>query len=98
MTETLLNGAGENARQISAVALVSFALATRAQVRPPPVTLVTVVGDEAPPAETNASSNSFDDAVEKVGEAIVAPGAESCETVTSTPRSLETDGARSNRG
>jgi hypothetical protein len=68
VTVALLSAVVANARHISAppgCALVRF---TRAQVNPPPVTLLTVrPPEEAESAETNANNNSFGAAVENAG-------------------------------
>jgi hypothetical protein len=68
VTVTPLNADGANARQISAVPNCTLVRWTSTHVRPPPVTLVTVVlGDVALSVEINARSSSFPDAVEKTG-------------------------------
>ena len=71
VTATLVRVAGAKARQISAVPLCALVRLTRVQVRPAPVTLVTVMVDALPSVATNASSSSFALVVEKAGEARV---------------------------
>jgi hypothetical protein len=69
VTETLLNAAGANARQISEVPRCTFVWTTRTQVRPAPVTLFTTMC--CPPTssvEMNASNSSLADIVENTGE------------------------------
>jgi hypothetical protein len=68
VTLTLLRVAGAKARQISASPGSLFVRLTRAQVRPAPVTLVTVVlGELASSVAMNARSSSLAAEVEKTG-------------------------------
>ena len=63
---------GANARQISAVPFCVFVRLTRTQVRPPPVTFVTVVAAALTlSAATSASSSSFVAVVENEGDTTV---------------------------
>jgi hypothetical protein len=74
VTETFVSAAVVNARQISEVPPLAFVRFTRVQVSPPPVTLVTVMFEDCPSVETNASSNSFGDAVDNGGLVIDEAG------------------------
>src|SRR5262245_16929700 len=74
VTDTLASGAAANARQISAVPRCTFVRTASCQVRPAPVTPVTVVFVPEPlvlPAETKASNNSLLAVVENVVVATV---------------------------
>src|SRR3954469_6959165 len=83
-TVTPVSVVGAKARQISAVPRCALVRPTRAQVRPPPVTLVTVVAAAcALSAATSASSSSFGAAVEKAGDVTLVPGPRSVHTATS---------------
>lgn len=76
-TDTFVSADVEKLRQISDVPRCLLALTTNTQVRPPPVTLVTVLlvpEDDWTSAETKASSNSFGDVVEKGGVVTVVLG------------------------
>jgi hypothetical protein len=64
----LLNAVVANARQISAPPGCAFVRFTKAQVKPPPVTPVTVrPPDATESAETKANNNSFGAVVENAG-------------------------------
>jgi hypothetical protein len=66
VTVTPLNGADENALQISAVPDWTFVLWTRTQISQAPAILVTVVlGEETLSAEINARRSSLFEVVEK---------------------------------
>lgn len=71
VTATLVNVVGAKALQISAVPSCTFVRFTKDQVRPAPVTPVTVILAEAASVATKANSNSLGFVVEKVGDAIV---------------------------
>jgi hypothetical protein len=74
VTVALLTTAGAKALQISAPPGCAFVRFTSAQVRPPPVTLVTVKPPDTPEsAETNANSNSFGANVENAGLVTFVP-------------------------
>ena len=64
VTDTLVSGVDANARQISEVPRCAFVRITSCQVKPAPVTLVTVLEPLEYPAETNANTNSLGEAVE----------------------------------
>lgn len=82
VTDTLLKVVDENARQISAVPSCVFVRFTIAQVRPAPVTPVTVMFAAVASLATKANSNSLGFVVEKVGDTIVvALALRSVETV-----------------
>jgi hypothetical protein len=98
VTDTPLSGEGANARQISEVPYCAFSRKTKSQFSPAPATLVTVVPGVVPLAEIKASSNSFDEAVEKGGELMLPPVGESCEMVTSTRSPVEEGRERTSRG
>ena len=68
VTVALLNAEGAKARQISAPPGCAFVRFTSAQVRFPPVTLLTVIPPEEPEsAEMNANNSSFGIVVENAG-------------------------------
>jgi hypothetical protein len=85
VTVALLSAEVEKARQISASPGCAFVRFTRAQVNPPPATLVTVVPpDDAESVETKARHSSFGAVVENAGVVIdVLAEAPSRETVAS---------------
>jgi hypothetical protein len=72
VTLTLERVPGAKARQISAVPSCALVRLTKAQVRPAPVTLVTVMPLDVPSLEINASSNSLPALVENDGEVMLA--------------------------
>jgi hypothetical protein len=85
VTVALLNAEVAKARQISASPGCAFVRFTRAQVNPPPVTLVTVVPPvDAESVETKARHSSFGAVVENAGVVIeLLADAPSRETVAS---------------
>jgi hypothetical protein len=64
VTETLLSGLGEKARQISEVPICVLVRTTSVHVKFAPVMLVTVMFVPLASVATNAKSNSLPDAVE----------------------------------
>jgi hypothetical protein len=74
VTVALLNVVVEKAPQISASPGCAFVRFTRAQVKPPPVTLLTVIPPERPESDdTNASNSSLGAVVENAGLVTVVP-------------------------
>jgi len=72
VTETLLSGDGENARQISAVPFLLLVRTASDHASPPPETFFTLsVFDVLSSASMNASSSSFPCRVENAGEVTV---------------------------
>lgn len=66
VTEAFVSVLAANARQISEVPICVFVRWTRAQVRPPPVTLVAVMWDAEASVATSAKTNSFPSEVENM--------------------------------
>lgn len=86
LTLTCESTVGANARQISAVPICALARCTNTQVRPAPVTLVTVTPADVASADTKASNNSLGEVVENAGEVMLVLDFDlSVETVTSIP-------------
>jgi len=78
---------GAKARHTSAVPSCAFVRRTSVQVRPAPVTPVTVIPGDVASEATNASNSSASDAVEKDGDVMFATAFERfVETVTSMAR------------
>jgi hypothetical protein len=74
VTDAPPRGADAKARQISAVPHRAFVLLTRTQVRPPPVTLVTVVLVVVTlSADIKANNSWFPELVAKLGVVTVVP-------------------------
>src|SRR5205823_13415053 len=71
LTEMLVSGLAEKARQISAVPICTLVRLTSDHGRPAPFTPVTLMPAELAPVETNANSNVFLLVVENAGEVIL---------------------------
>jgi hypothetical protein len=86
VTDSPLSVPGANAHQTSDVPLCPFALTTKVQVKPPPVTPVTVVfGPDSQSVEMKANNSSLPEVVENVGvTSVVFARAWSTETLAST--------------
>jgi len=76
VTLTLVSVEGAKARQISAVPNWALVRRTSVQVRPVPLTLVTVTPGEVASLEIKARSSSFAELVENDGEVMLELGAE----------------------
>jgi DNA-binding transcriptional regulator YdaS (Cro superfamily) len=84
VTATFVSVEVAKARQISAVPNCAFARTTRVQVKPPPLTPVTVSPAELASVDTNARSNSLVAVVEKAAVAMELPAPDpSVDTVVS---------------